>query len=430
MSGVTAAIVGSAVVGAGASAMAGRAQSKATKKAALTNKAAMDEANRLNYERFLESRGAYGTAVLPMYMREGEYSSQDIMAMDDGQLLKLAAKYGIDTGVIAKTVGAMSPGEVEAYHGKVALPGSVGKTTFSDGKGRDWLVNQLIEKASQPFEQRAAKEAMEIYGMGKTPEELAASFGKIQEGFRPTMEGASKAITDIYSGVRENERLADFDAVAKERLRAADLTRQEMTLKEQQSRNQLAATNQRKGYVGQGFGAQLGQQRIGQDIANRGALATSVAKLKNIQEKFGIQDQERDLRLANVEQANAATARAMGFETAPQRGMTQAFTEKFAVTNPFRLGVGQAPQTKAYEMPAITPSSAYAWKGVADVAGTIGGLYGSGALGGGAPSGITQAGGVIGPGNQVHMPMAGSGGAAYSTTPYDPTFASWGQPGQ
>jgi len=90
MSGVTAAIIGSTVVGAGASMMAGRAQSKATKKAALTNKAATDEANRLNYERFLESRGAYGTAVLPMYMREGEYSSQDIMAMDDGQLLKLA----------------------------------------------------------------------------------------------------------------------------------------------------------------------------------------------------------------------------------------------------------------------------------------------------------------------------------------------------
>jgi hypothetical protein len=385
MSGVTAAIIGSTVVGAGASMMAGRAQSKAVKGAAKSNKAAMDEANRLNYERFLESRGAYGTAVLPMYMREGEYSSQDLMAMDDGQLLKLAAKYGIDTGVIAKTVGAMAPGEVEAYHGKVALPGSAG-ATFSDGKGRDWLVNQLIEKAAQPFEQRAAKEAMEIYGMGKTPEELAASFGKIQEKFRPTMEGASKAISDIYSGVRENERLADFDAVAKERLQAAALTRQELTLNEQQMRNQLAASNQRKGYVGQGFGAQLGQQRIGQDIANRGALATSVAKLKNIQEKFGIQDQERDLRLSNVEQANAATARAMGFETAPQRGMTQAFTEKFAVTNPFRLGVGQAPQTKAYEMPAITPSSAYAWKGVADVAGTIGGLYGSGALGGGSPT--------------------------------------------
>jgi len=383
MSGVAAAIIGSAVVGAGASAMAGRAQSKATKKAAETNKAAMDEANRLNYERFLESRGAYGTAVLPMYMREGEYSSQDIMAMGDKELVALAAKYGIDTGMIAKTIGATAPEEVAAYHGRVALPGSEGKTTFTEGKGRDWLVNQLIEKASQPFEQRAAKEAMEVYGMGKTPEELAASFGKIQEQFRPTAEGASKAITDIYSGVREKERLADFDAVARERLQAADLTRQEMTLKEQHMRNQLAATNQQKGYVGQGFGAQLGQQRIGQDIAKQGALATSVAKLKNIQEKFGIQDQERDLRLANVEQANAATARAMGFETAPQRGMTQAFTEKFAVTNPFRLGVGQAPQTRTYEMPAITPSSAYAWKGVADVAGTVGSLYGSGVLGGG-----------------------------------------------
>ena len=387
MSAVAAAIVGSAVVGAVASSKAASKQSKATKYAANQNKAAQDEANRLDYEKFLESRGAYGTAVLPMYMREGEYSAQDLMAMDDKELVALAAKYGIDTGIIAKNVERLDGDTfpIQAFHGRVALPGGAGagKTTYTEGKGRDWLINQLIEKASQPFEQRAAKEAMEIFSMGKTPEELAASFGKIQEDFRPTMEGAGKAIKDIYSGARESERLAQFDEVAKERLRSADSLRQEMTLKEQQMRNQFAATNQQKGYVGQGFGAQLGQQRIGQDIANRGALATSVARLKNIQEKFGIQDQERDLRLANVEQANAATARAMGFETAPQRGMTQAFTEKFAVTNPFRLGVGQAPLTKTYEMPAITPSSAYAWKGVADVAGTVGSLYGSGALGGG-----------------------------------------------
>jgi hypothetical protein len=236
---------------------------------------------------------------------------------------------------------------------------------------------------TKPFESRAAKEAMSIFNMGKTPEELASRFGEVQDQFRPAQEGAARAITEIYTGDRENQRLGDFQALADERHAAARLENEALKLKQQQQLNLFAAQNQRKGYVGTGFGNRLGQLQIGQQIAGKGALATALANLKNAQEKFQIQDQERDLRLSNVDQANAGAARAMGFETAPQVGMTKAFSDKFSITNPFRLGVGQAPATTAFESAPITPTGAYIGKGIADAAGTIGQAYATGALGGG-----------------------------------------------
>ena len=363
MSGVAGAIVGSAVIGAGASAYAGSQQSKAARDAQNKNKAALDEKNRLDYERFLESRWAYGSAILPLYFREGAYSHQDLRGMSDSQLINLAKESG------------------------VVVPGTAtdaqGVDSFGPEGNRAALESRLVELVSKPFETKAANEAMSIYNMGKTPEELAAVFGGIQDRFRPAQEGAADAVTGIYTGARENERLGDFQALAGERHSAALLENEALKLKQQQQLNQFSAQNQRKGYVGTGFGNRLGQLQIGQQIAGKGALATSLANLKNAQEKFQIQDQERDLRLSNVEQPNAGMARAMGFETAPQVGMTKAFTDKFSVTNPFRLGVGQAPTTTAFESSPITPTGAYIGKGIADVAGTIGNAYATGAMGGG-----------------------------------------------
>jgi len=363
MSGVAGAIVGSAVIGAAGSAYAGSQQSKAAKNAQRQNKAAMDEKNRLDYERFLESRGAYGSAILPLYFREGAYSHQDLRGMSDTQLINLA-----------KESGVVVPG---------ITTDAQGVDSFGPDGNRDMLESRLVDLVSKPFESTTAKEAMSIYNMGKTPEELAAVFGGIQDRFRPAQEGAAEAITGIYTGARESQRLGDFQALADQRTSAARLENEALKLKQQEQLNQFAAQNQRKGYVGTGYGNRLGQLQIGQQIAGKGALATSLANLKNAQEKFQIQDQERDLRLSNVDQANAGMARAMGFETAPQVAQTKAFTDKFSVTNPFRLGVGQAPTTTAFESAPITPTGAYIGKGIADVAGTIGQAYATGAMGGG-----------------------------------------------
>jgi hypothetical protein len=323
----------------------------------------MDEKNRLDYERFLESRGAYGSAILPLYFREGAYSHQDLRGMSDTQLINLA-----------KESGVVVPG---------ITTDAQGVDSFGPDGNRDMLESRLVDLVSKPFESTTAKEAMSIYNMGKTPEELAAVFGGIQDRFRPAQEGAAEAITGIYTGARESQRLGDFQALADQRTSAARLENEALKLKQQEQLNQFAAQNQRKGYVGTGYGNRLGQLQIGQQIAGKGALATSLANLKNAQEKFQIQDQERDLRLSNVDQANAGMARAMGFETAPQVAQTKAFTDKFSVTNPFRLGVGQAPTTTAFESAPITPTGAYIGKGIADVAGTIGQAYATGAMGGG-----------------------------------------------
>jgi len=399
MSGVASAIIGSSVIGAGASILGGRSQAKANRRAQDKNRAAQDEANRLNYRRFLESRGVDGSAVLPLYFREGEYSANAIREMSDNQLLNLARNNGIEVNALTTT-------------------DSRGVESINDPNfNREALVGQLISKVSQPFEAKAAKDAMAIYNMGPSPEELAGSFGEIQDRFRPAQAAADDQILGVFSGAREDERLSDFGALAQERLNAARLQKEALQLQQAQQMNQVAAQNQRKGYVGTGFGQRLAESQVGQQIAGKSATADALARLKNAQERFQIQDQERDLRLQNVGQVGDQAARAMGFETAAQRGMTTAFKDKFSVTDPFKIGTGSAPSQRPFETKATTTTGALVGKAVGDMAGTIGTAYGQGILGGGQSAGMPlDQGVVLGPGGTPAVPMSGSGGTAYTTS--------------
>lgn len=357
MSGVASAIIGSSVIGAGASILGGRSQARANRRAQDMNRAAQDEANRLNYRRFLESRGVDGSAILPLYFREGEVSANTIREMSDEELGKLATENGI----------------------------SFSKEPDGFIENREAIVSQLISKVSQPFEAKAAKEAMAIYNMGPSPEELAGSFGQIQDRFRPAQAAADDQILGVFSGAREKERLGDFEDLAQTRLNAARLQKEALQLAQAQQMNQVAAQNQRKGYVGTGFGQRLAESQVGQQIAGKTATADALARLKNAQERFQIQDQERDLRLQNVGQVGDQAARAMGFETAAQRGMTTAFRDKFSVTDPFKIGTGSAPTQRAFDTKATTPTGALVGKGISDVAGTIGTAYAKGIIGGDSP---------------------------------------------
>lgn len=399
MSGVAGAIVGSSVIGAGASIMGGRSQAKANRRAQDKNRAAQEEANRLNYRRFLESRGVDGSAILPLYFREGEIAANTIREMSDSELISLARSNGID--VTANTA-----------------IGKDGKERIIDPDfSREGLVSQLISKVSQPFEAKAAKEAMAIYNMGPSPEELAGSFGEIQDRFRPAQAAADEQILGVFSGDRERERLQDFGDLEQARLNAAQLQKQALQLQQAQQMNQVAAQNQRKGYVGTGFGQRLAESQVGQQIAGKTATADALARLKNAQERFQIQDQERDLRLQNVGQVGDQAARAMGFETAAQRGMTTAFRDKFSVTDPFKIGTGSAPAKKPFETKPTTTTGALVGKAVGDMAGTIGTAYGQGILGGGQSAGMPlDQGVVLGPGGSPAVPMSGSGGTAYTTS--------------
>lgn len=399
MSGVAGAIIGSSVIGAGASIMGGRSQAKVNRRAQDMNRAAQEEANRLNYRKFLESRGEDGSAILPLYFREGEYSANAIREMSDSELISLARRNGID--VTANTA-----------------IGKDGKERIIDPDfNREGLVGQLISKVSQPFEAKAAKEAMAIYNMGPSPEELAGSFGEIQDRFRPAQAAADEQILGVFSGARERERLQDFGDLEQARLNAAQLQKQALQLQQAQQMNQVAAQNQRKGYVGTGFGQRLAESQVGQQIAGKSATADALARLKNAQERFQIQDQERDLRLQNVGQVGDQAARAMGFETAAQRGMTTAFKDKLSVTDPFKIGTGSAPATRPYETKATTSTGALVGKAVGDVAGTIGTAYSQGLIGGGQSAGMPlDQGVVLGPGGSPAVPMSGSGGTAYTTS--------------
>ncbi|MAT11003.1 MAG: hypothetical protein CMM02_18385 [Rhodopirellula sp.] len=367
MSGVAGAIVGSTVIGAGASMYAGSQQAKANRKNMKNNLARADAADALNYQRWLESRGSTGSAILPLYFREGEYSVDDINNMSDRELIRVARENGLLTDPVGSGVTERG--------GELFFEGPDAEIN------RGNIVRELTDKVARPFEVKAAKEAMNIYNMGKTPEELAGTFGGIQDRFRPAQASADDQILGIFSGAREDERLGDFNVLANERLNAAKLQSDRLKLEKAQGLNQLAAQNQRKGYVGSGFGSNLANLQLGQTIASKDATATALANLKNAQEKFQIQDQERDLRLQNVGQVGNQAARSMGFETADQRGLTDAFKDKLSITDPFKISSGPAPTKKPFESTATTPTGAIVGKGIADIAGTLGTAYASGALG-------------------------------------------------
>jgi len=369
MSGVTAAIVGSTVIGTTASVLGARSQAKANRKMNKDNLARADAADLLNYERWRESRGSTGSALLPLYFREGEYSVNDINNMNDAELIRVAQENGLLTDPVSR--GLINDGKGGYIFG-------VSPTANVD---RDNLVRELTDKVAQPFEVKAAKEAMNIYNMGKTPEELAGTFGDIQDRFRPAAAAADDQILGIFSGAREDERLGDFNVLANERLNAAKLQTDRLKLEKAQGLNQLAAQNQRKGYVGSGFGSNLANLQLGQTIASKDATATALARLKNAQEKFQIQDQERDLRLSNVGQVGNQAARSMGFETVDQSGLTSAFKDKLSITDPFKLTPSSAPSKTATQLKAPATTGSLIGKGVADLAATGATLYASGALG-------------------------------------------------
>lgn len=78
--------VGTAVLGAGATAYGSSQANKAARRAADANAAATEATNEANYRQFLESRGSEGSAILPMYLKPYEASLGESAAKAAQQL--------------------------------------------------------------------------------------------------------------------------------------------------------------------------------------------------------------------------------------------------------------------------------------------------------------------------------------------------------
>lgn len=116
--GLIGAAAGTSLIGAGMSYMGAQAQADATKEASKSAAAAQADANAKNYQMFKEGRGSEGSAVLPLYLKQGDKMFEQQMGED---LMKAYGETAPNMAAIRAASGQMA----EAQRGAAGTVGDI-----------------------------------------------------------------------------------------------------------------------------------------------------------------------------------------------------------------------------------------------------------------------------------------------------------------
>ncbi len=190
-------------------------------------------------------------------------------------------------------------------------------------------------------------------GMGKLAQSVKDYYGTDQDilnrgagiaaRYRPLLDQGSKAISGIFSGDLERNRLAAIAPVEAARTALADTTASGTMAGIAQVNQRLAALRAGQGYAG-GSSANLGEQFRAQIAGNQQAAgARASATLQNQQDRAAIRNQILDLQLRSPELAGALAAEAIKFETLPADVAGAISRGVMSPLDWFRINVGQPP---------------------------------------------------------------------------------------
>jgi hypothetical protein len=302
------ALIGASLIGSGSSLIGGVLQGKANKKAAKRQAANEKAARELQLKLYKESRGADGSAVLPLFFAQG-------LSDDEWEFMSPAAKSMY----------------ADIYN--------VDASNLDDVGLRD-----IIKQASGlPFEQQLARRQQMNILSAMDPAQMQVAMEQATQTLAPAQQASNQYIQDIFSGALTQQELDNFQPVADARTESVEAEKQAAMdmLRAQQA--QIAANRQTQGLGGDSFAQQLLQLRAGQDASRKSAGAQGLARVQNAIDKMNIKNQGIQRTGRNLNAPAQQIANNVGFLTGPQTSYAQAQSQMQQPLNFFNIGTGTPP---------------------------------------------------------------------------------------
>jgi hypothetical protein len=259
--------------------------------------AQLDKAFNLNVQQALMVSGGYGFANFASYLYRGEYSPGTLQHMSDEKLKQVAEKYDVEpTYRTEYSTGIKRRGGLSGLFGGTKKYKIATKTL-----NRDDLIAELEPLAVIPFEKEMGQDLMATYDQGLDPDEAKSLYTGIQKRYQPSMDAAGRVATDLFSGQRLQQQLADIQPVEEaERQYVAGIKDAYGTQTAEQM-NQLRSANLAKyGSASTGLGQRKLEAQMG--LASAEALARMRGDMGITQagRVADMKEQNRQLKLSNL----------------------------------------------------------------------------------------------------------------------------------
>mgnify|MGYP003123066209 CR=1 FL=1 len=296
------------ILGVVGSAIAGKSASDDAKDAQKKSIASSREADAENYRRALESIGAYGSALLPLYFTSSKYYPGQLENMSDEELSKVASENGITAGNLKEPLR------------------------------RDTLIREIQAKTGQPFEKTLADNIMGLFGAAPSPEENLKTFEGIRDSLAPTQDATNQYVRDMFSGQMLDEELAELQPVAQARLNQAQAFEDAANQRLASQLNRQQAQFARKGYTGAGSASDRLEAAANRSTAQQVAGMRSSAELKNAIAELAARADNRKRQGANLGLPGTQLGAAAKFQTAPEDLASSALLRSMAPAMSMRRG--------------------------------------------------------------------------------------------
>lgn len=289
--------------------------SKSQKKAAKEQNRLTESNNKRNEELWRESRGAKGSAVLPLYFAD-PWTQEELDALPPDVLPVIAAQYGVNPELGGADIKA-----------------------------------QIMESSKVGLEKTIARNIdQNIRMMGSAADQIAR-VRPTQDLLRPAQGEAIKTVGDIFSGQLTAEELKNLEPVQQARLNAADAEAAAAEYALQAQLNSIRASRQESGYGGDSFAKQMLELSSRTNTATNKALSKSTAKFQNALDKLAVQREGVQRRLSNLNAPAQGVMSQSAFENAPNTAVSQNMAAAMGPLEFFRLNPSafQAQQLNAVQ---------------------------------------------------------------------------------
>src|ERR1051325_8658640 len=179
------------------------------------------------------------------------------------------------------------------------------------------FLPEYLKGAESAAGSRATDTAAALRDYYGTPAEIAQRGADVAARYRPLLDQGSKAISGIFSGELERQRLASAAPTFAARTALADTTRAGMLKGILDRLNAIRTANAAKGYVGRASAPETLARRASIEGTKQAGAAMAAANLQNEQERQAIRDEILGLQLRSPELAGALAAQSANLELLP-----------------------------------------------------------------------------------------------------------------
>lgn len=245
----------------------------------------------------------------------------------------------------------------EANAANVAATNALNYQMFMEGRGS--MGNALLPIYFGKTERNLANDAEGIYNAAVRDaggyDTQKERYQRLIDQFGDTQQEAANTAKGIFDGSLLNESLSNFAPVGEARVAAAGAQKQSGLEALQDTLNEIKATQAGKGFSGDSFGSTLLRANVRRKTYSDAANALSQANIANASDKFNLQQQAQQRKLASLSIPMQMADQSVAFLNLPQNEILNQTAKRQSLFNWFKMNPGQFQYSP---MPTVQPNSA------------------------------------------------------------------------